>query len=234
METNATGMCALIVGLPAISVLGVEDEPGEPLRIHVETTAAVTGCAACGTRAWAKGRRPVELVDLPAFGRPAVLVWHKRRWRCPEPACEIGTFTEQSPAIAAPRSRVTDRAGRWMCRQVGQGQPVSTVAGELACDWHTVMDAVIAYGTPLVDDPDRIGEVTAVGLDETLFVRTGAFRRRSWVTSIVDVSRPARLLDVVQGRSAKAPSEWLDARPKAWRDRIEWAAFDGDSDFSGV
>lgn len=113
-----------------------------------------------------------------------------------------------------------------MCRQVGQGQPVSTVAGELACDWHTVMDAVIAYGTPLVDDPDRIGEVTAVGLDETLFVRTGAFRRRSWVTSIVDVSRPARLLDVVQGRSAKAPSEWLDARPKAWRDRIEWAALD--------
>lgn len=59
-----------------------------------------------------------------------------------------------------------------------------------------------------------------------MFVRTGAFKRRSWVTSIVDVTRPARLLDVVEGRSAKAPSAWLDARPKAWRDRIEWAALD--------
>jgi transposase len=226
VETNATRMCALIVGLPAISVLGVEDQTGEPLRIHIETTATVTGCAVCGTRAWAKGRRPVELVDLAAFGRPTVLVWHKRRWRCPEPACEAGSWTEQSPEIAAPRARVTDRAGRWMTRQVGGGQPVSAVAAELDCDWHTVMDTVIAYGTPLVDDPDRIGTVTAIGLDETLFVRTGAFRRRSWVTSIVDVSRPARLLDVVAGRSAKAPSAWLDAQPKAWRDRIEWAALD--------
>ena len=112
-----------------------------------------------------------------------------------------------------------------MTCQVGGGQPVSAVAAELGCDWHTVMDAVLAYGTPLVDDPGRVGEVTALGLDETLFVRTGTFRRRSWVTSIVDVSRPARLLDVVEDRTAKAPSDWLDARPKAWRDAIEWAAF---------
>lgn len=116
METNATRMCALIVGLPAVAVLGVEDQLGEPLRVHVETTAATAGCAGCGTRAWLKGRRPVELVDLAAFGRPSVLAWHKRRWRCPEPACEIGSWTEQNPTIAAPRARVTDRAGRWMCQ----------------------------------------------------------------------------------------------------------------------
>lgn len=226
METNATRMCALIVGLPEVHVLGVADEPGEPLRVHVETTTAVMGCAACGSRAWLKDQRPVTLVDLPAFGRPAVLVWHKRRWRCPEPACEVATFTEQQPEIAAARAGFTDRAGRWMTRQVGQGQPVATVAGELGCDWHTVMDAVVAYGTPLVEDPGRIGTVAALGLDETLFVRTGAWRRRSWVTSIVDVTRPAQLLDVVPGRTAKAPSEWLEARPQAWRDGISWAALD--------
>jgi hypothetical protein len=28
------------VGLPAISVLGVEDQTGEPLRIHIETEVA--------------------------------------------------------------------------------------------------------------------------------------------------------------------------------------------------
>lgn len=226
METDATRMCALLVGLPAITVLGVEDDPGEPLRVHVETTMVGVGCSGCGTRAWLKDQRPVALVDLPAFGRSAVLVWHKRRWRCPERACEVATFTEQQPAIAAARAGVTDRAGRWMTRQVGQGQAVSAVAAELGCDWHTVMDAVVAYGTPLIADPDRVGTVTALGLDETLFVRTGAWRRRSWVTSIVDVSSPAQLLDVVEGRSAKAPSGWLEARPSAWRDGIAWAALD--------
>lgn len=30
METDATRMCALIVGLPSIVVLGVEGEPGVP------------------------------------------------------------------------------------------------------------------------------------------------------------------------------------------------------------
>ena len=42
----------------------------------------------------------MALVDLPAFGRPAVLVWRKRRWRCLEPDCEAGTWTEVVERIA--------------------------------------------------------------------------------------------------------------------------------------
>jgi hypothetical protein len=34
-----------------------------------------------------------------------------------------------------------------------------------------VNDTVFAFGTPLVDDPDRIGTVTALGVDEVLFVK---------------------------------------------------------------
>ena len=56
METNATRMCATVVGLPEIKVLGVEhDDPGEPLRVHVETIAEFEGCGGCGTRAQGKG-----------------------------------------------------------------------------------------------------------------------------------------------------------------------------------
>ena len=119
METNATRMCALLVGLPDIRVLGVEDQPGQPLRVHVETTVELEGCAGCGTRAWVKDRPTVELVDLPAFGRSAVLVWRKRRWRCPEAACPVGTWTETDPRIAPARGTMTDRAGRWVTGQVG-------------------------------------------------------------------------------------------------------------------
>ncbi|MFZ0491867.1 MAG: hypothetical protein WAM81_01570, partial [Acidimicrobiia bacterium] len=43
--------------------------------------------------------------------------------------------------------------------------------GELGRDWHTVNDAVIAYGQALIDDDsDRIGEVTALGRMRRCFV----------------------------------------------------------------
>jgi transposase len=59
-----------------------------------------------------------------------------------------------------------------VCEQVGRpGPTVAELARELGCDWHTVNDAVIAYGTALVEHPDRIGDVDALGLDETLFCR---------------------------------------------------------------
>jgi transposase len=220
-------MCALLVGLPDVAVLGVVDEADRPLQVHVETVVAMTGCPACGTQARVKDRAAVALVDLPAFGRPAVLVWHKRRWRCPDADCSTGTWTEHAPAIAAPRARVTDRAGRWVTGQVGRdGRSVAEVARQLGCDWHTVMDAVVAYGTPLVEDPDRIGDVTALGLDETLFARTGVWRTRSWCTSIVDVGAPSQLLDVVEGRTAATASAWIDARPDAWRSSVAWATLD--------
>jgi transposase len=227
LETNATRMCALLVGLPDVTVVGVDDRPDRSLRVHVETTAEMDGCTGCGTRAWVKDRPTVALVDLPAFGRPAVLVWRKRRWRCPEPDCEMSTWTETDPRIAPSRAAMTDRAGRWVTVQVGrEGRTVAEVARELGCDWHTVMDAVAAYGTPLIEDPDRIGPVTALGLDETLFARTGRWRTQLWCTSIVDVGRPAQLLDVVPGRTAAGPSAWLEAQPQAWRDGIAWGVLD--------
>lgn len=228
METDATRMCALLVGLPDVNVLAVDDtDLTSPLRVHVETTADIVGCASCGSRARLKDRRQVALVDLAAFGRPTVLVWHKRRWSCPEIDCGVKTFTEQASAIAAVRAKVTDRAGRWMTAQVGRhGRTVTEVAGELGCDWHTVMNAVRSYGAPLIDDTARIGDTTALGLDETLFARTGERKTRCWCTSIVALDGPAQLLDVVEGRTARTASDWLEARADTWRAGITWGVLD--------
>jgi hypothetical protein len=55
---------------------------------------------------------------------------------------------------------------------------------------------VIGYGLALVDDPDRIGPVTTLGLDETAFVRLGPYRHRLWSTQLVG---DGQLLDVVAG-----------------------------------
>ncbi len=219
-------MCELLIGLPDITVLGVDDVGDGPVRVHIESRALGRSCRRCGSAGWVKDRPVAELVDLPCFGRPARLVWHKHRWCCPEATCAVGSFTGQDRRIAAPRVALTDRAGRWVTAQVGRcGRTVSEVAAELGCDWHTVNDAVIAYGTALVDDTNRVGPVTALGLDETLFCRTGPWAERTWSTSIVDVEA-GQLLDVVEGRSSVEPCKWLAGRDQVWRDAIRWATLD--------
>ena len=219
MIVDPTRVCELLVGLGDVTVLGAVDEPAGPVVVHVETRYERPACGTCGGAVWVKDQRPVELVDLPAFGRPARLVWHKRRWTCPSLESAVGSFTETAAHIAAARLVMTDRAGRWVTEQVGRHKrSVNELAVELGCDWHTINDTVIAYGTPLVEDPARIGEVDALGLDETLFARLGRWRRQAWSTSIVDVRR-GQLLDVIPGRSAAGACEWLTSR-----DQRGWTA----------
>ncbi|HEX4103353.1 MAG: hypothetical protein WAN20_03115 [Pseudonocardiaceae bacterium] len=71
------------------------------------------------------------------------------------------------------------------------------------------MAAVRQHGQPRVDDLARLSEVEAVGMDETAFQASCASRATSFVTGIVDLTDgpgPARLLDIVAGRSASALS----------------------------
>jgi transposase len=95
------------------------------------------------------------------------------------------------------------------------------------------MDAVVVFGEPLIDHPDRFGPVSAVGLDETLFAREGRFRRQLWSTQIVDVRR-GQLLDVVPGRDALEPCRWFAAQSEGWRADIEWATLDLSSSYRAV
>lgn len=224
METEPTRICALLVGLPDVVVAGVGEWPSWLRIVITTTTAALLGApACCGVVAHRHGRREVELVDLPVFGRPTRLVWRKQRWRCP--GCRRA-WTEQDPRIASARCAMTTRAARWATLQVGRhGRSVAEVAADPGCDWHTVMDAVVIYGTPLIEDPHRFGPVTAVGLDETLFARVGPFRRQLWSTQIVDVAA-GQLLDIVPGRDSTEPCRWFAARPEWWRAGIGWATLD--------
>jgi transposase len=230
LETDPTRMCALFVGLPEVAVIGLYYRPGGPLMVHIEQTGERPWCHRCGGRSRVKDRDEVVFADLPVYGRPTRLVWHKVRLYCPDDDCEMGSWTWEDSRIALPRQAMTDRAGRWATVQVGMlGRTVNEVANELGCDWHTVNDTVMSFGTALVDDPARMAEfVEALGLDETLFVRRGQRHRQEFVTSIVDVSpdRRAQLLDVVPGRSATGPTEWIEARPLQWRARIRWGVLD--------
>ena len=135
METDPMRMCALLVGLPDVTVIGVGEWP-KWLRVEVATNLERPSC--CGRAAWHHDSREVVLVDLPVFGRPARLVWHKQRWRCP--VCRR-TWTEQH----------RDRIGPVCAHDTGgdtggemgdaAGRPARPLGGRSRCRAGRVRDA---------------------------------------------------------------------------------------------
>ena len=75
----------------------------------VETEAGIVGCSGCGTRAVSKGRRRTKVRDLSCGGRPVVVVWDKRLWRCPDADCDVKSWSETS-ALIGPRASMSERA----------------------------------------------------------------------------------------------------------------------------
>jgi transposase len=213
-----------LLGLDGFEVLAARVVGGE-WQLEVQTTATVVGCQGCGVRAELHGRRRVRVRDLPIGGRPVVLLWRKRIWRCREPACGVRTWTERVAGIA-PRAVLTQRARAEACRRVGKdAHAVAAVARDLGVGWATIMRAVADHGRPLVDDPTRLDGVAALGLDETNFLKATRLAPTRWVTGLVDLEG-GRLLDVVADRTRAAVGTWLGARPRDWLAQVAMVALD--------
>jgi transposase len=206
-------------------VVGVQELIDGEWWLLVETTADRVACRSCGCWATGHGRRRVAVRDLPISGRPVVLCWDKRIWRCGDADCDKTTWTETSEVIR-PKASLSERAGIEVCRRVGEdGDSVAEVARVFGVGWHTAMTAVRMHGKPMVEDPARIAIVEALGTDETVFLHARRHRHTIYATGMVDLDR-AQLVDVVLGRSGRVLGEWLDGRPGWWRDQITVAAID--------
>lgn len=213
-----------LLGLNNMVITGVE--VAAEVTITIETLDARVGCRACGVIAKPHARRRVRVRDLATWGRPTVLVWNKRIWRCHEPLCATVTWTERHDAIAS-RASLTERAGFEICRRVGEdGDSVAAVSRAFGVGWACAMRTVVVHGRRLVDDPDRIGQVDQLGLDETAFQRPSRHRgHTSYITGFVDLARP-RLLDVVLDRTGAAVDSWLAQQPDSWLAGIGQVALD--------
>ena len=224
MGNDGNGLAEALLGLPGFRILDVTEGPDE-LVVTVETTADFVGCASCGVRAEAQDRMAVAVRDLSCFGRPARLVWIKRRWRCVDPDCPAKTWTECSEHVDA-QVVLTRRAGAEACRQVGElARPVATVAAELGVCWWTVMNAVIEHGTPLVDDPKRIGAVRHLGVDETSFLAANREHATVYATGLVDLEARV-VIDMVDGNRAADLRKWTAKADPRWLGGIEVVATD--------
>jgi transposase len=102
---------------------------------------------------------------------------------------------------------------------------VAAVAREFGVSWATVMAAVREHGRRLLQQARPGASATAIGVDETAFMRASAMRPTVFATGIVDLHR-GRLIDVVPGRSRKVLADWLADQSGQWAAGIEVAALD--------
>ncbi len=191
-------------------------------------------CRRCGCQGVPRDTVVRRLAHEPFGWRPTTLEVVVRRYRC------IGcghVWRQDTSKVAEPRAKLSRSALRWALEAiVVQHLTVARVAEALAVAWDTANDAVLTEGKRLlIDDAARFDGVQVIGVDEHVWRHTR--KGDKYVTVIIDLTGirdgtgPARLLDMVEGRSKQAFKQWLTDRPQAWRDAVEVVAMDGFSGF---
>jgi hypothetical protein len=146
-------------------------------------------------------------------------------------------WRQDMSAAAKPRARLSRGGLRWaLTALVRQHLTVAKIAGGLGVSWNTADDAVLAEGRRvLISDPHRFDGAKVVGVDEHIWRHTRCGDK--YVTVIIDLTPvrdrtgPARLLDMVEGRSKQVFKTWLAERDETWRAAVEVVALHGFTGF---
>lgn len=216
-----------------LEVVGQRLEPDRAV-LACRVVASDQWCRRCGCEGAARDTVTRRLAHEPFGWRPTVLEITVRRYRCT--GCDH-VWRQDTSAAAEPRSKLSRGALAWALRALVVAHlTVARVAEGLAVSWHTANDAVLAEGhRVLIDDPHRFDDVAVIGVDEHVWRHTR--RGDKYVTVIIDLTPvrdgtgPARLLDMVAGRSKQAFATWLAVRPAVFRDGLEVVAMDGFTGF---
>ena len=235
---DATFTCPDLTTFCRLEALGLEviGQRVEPDRavLACRVVEPDQWCRRCGCEGVPRDTVVRELAHEPFGWRPTTLEVRVRRYRC----ASCGHVWRQDMSKAAqPRAKLSSGGLRWALEAlVLQHLTVARVAEGLGVWWNTANDAVLAEGKRmLIEDPARFDGVTAIGVDEHVWRHTR--KGDKYVTVIIDLTAvragtgPARLLDMVEGRSKQAFTTWLTERDQAWRDRIEVVAMDGFTGF---
>ncbi len=216
-----------------LEVLGQRLEPDRAV-LSCRVVEADQWCRRCGCEGTARDSVVRRLAHEPLGWRPTTLLVTVRRYRCT--GCGH-VWRQDTSRAAAPRAKLSRRALRWALEGLVVGHlTVARIAEALGVSWNTANDAVLAEGRRvLITDPHRFDGVQVVGVDEHVWRHTR--RGEKYVTVIIDLTAvragtgPARLLDMVEGRSKQAFKQWLSTRPTSWREAIEVVAMDGFTGF---
>jgi transposase len=231
---DATFDCPDLTTFCRLGELGLE-VTGQRLRpdravLACRITDDDSWCRRCGEEGSPRDSVTRTLAHEPFGWRPTTLLVTIRRYRC---AGCAHVWRRDTSRAAEPRVKLSRRALQWALEAiVCQHLSVARVAEGLAVSWNTANNAVLTEGQRvLIADPVRFDGVAVIGVDEHVWRHTRCGDK--YVTVIIDLTPvrdktgPARLLDMVEGRSKKAFADW----PQHWRDGVDVVAMDGFSGF---
>lgn len=193
-------------------------------------------CPGCGLLGGYRDSVERRLSDVPVVGHPLELRVRVPRYLCAYDGCAREVFCHDTSHLAKPGAATTRRCAQYILRRlVLDKATVAAVARELGRSWDTVNTIAVEATTALLltAGPARLEGVRVIGVDEHRWAHTRTADADGFVTVITDLTAvlegtgPARLLDLVPGRSAAALTGWLAAREQAFRDRVEIIAMDG-------
>jgi transposase len=193
-------------------------------------------CPGCGITGTYRDTTERRVSDVPVVGHPLELRVRVPRYRCVHDGCVREVFAHDTSRLARPGASTTRRCARFILRRLMLDKAtVVAVARELGRSWDTVNDIAVAATSELLltAGPARLDGVKVIGVDEHKWAHVRGAPADGFVTVITDLTAvvaghgPARLLDLVPGRSAAAMTDWLEARSQAFRDQVAIVAMDG-------
>ena len=174
-------------------------------------------CHRCGGQGVARDTVTRRLAHEPLGWRPTTLLVTVRRYRCADCAHVWAPGHQPRRPNRGPSSRA-GRCGWALSGIVCQHLSVARIAeGARGSPGDTANNAVLEEGRRrLIADPNRFDAVAVIGVDEHCWRHTR--RGDKFVTVIIDLTPvrdqtgPARLLDMVEGRSKQVFKTWLAAQ----------------------
>ena len=195
---------------------------GETTVVFAELVVDGPGsCPGCGLVGLYRDTVERRVSDVPVAGHPLELRVAVPRYRCVHDGCAREVFAHDTSRLARPGASTTRRCARFILRRlVLDKATVSAVARELGRCWDTVNSIAVAATRELLltAGPARLEGVTVIGVDEHKWAHVRGAQADGFVTVITDLTAvvagqgPARLLDMVPGRSA-ARDDRLARRP---------------------
>ncbi|WPR64415.1 ISL3 family transposase [Glutamicibacter protophormiae] len=235
-DTGPLDAASILLNLTDYRVITATHEPAGR-QVLIEPVATEAACPSCGVLTTRIQSRPVHRVkDLPSGGDGLDLWVRKRRMACQESACPRRSFVQTTSQLPF-RARITARLSQRMVDEMScELRAVSRVAAAHGVSWPTVMARLNAVGE-LVRDVDRMF-IRRLGIDEHRFRKVRYARGRNgkvvriepWSIVFTDLDT-GKILDIVDGRRGATVKRWLKARPRYWRQRVQFVAIDMSSEF---